>query len=258
MKILFLSRYQNKTARGAENFVSELANRLSNKHQVEIWSGQKADSFKKMLDGRFDLVIPVNGRFQAIKASLGRLPGGYKVLITGHSGKGWDDILNILAKPDIFVALTDYLADWAKKWAWGTRVVKIPDGVDLNKFKPEGEKIVFRLPKPIILSVGALVSYKYHDRVIRAVSKMRGASVLIVGKGPEKENLEKLGRDLLGNRFKLVSFEYEDMPKVYRSCHLFTLPSWDREAFGMVYLEAMASGLGVVAPDDLPRHEIIG
>ncbi|MBI2599831.1 glycosyltransferase, partial [Candidatus Daviesbacteria bacterium] len=53
-------------------------------------------------------------------------------------------------------------------------------------------------------------------------------------------------------------FRFEDMPKVYRSCDLFSLPSWDREAFGLVYLEAMASGLGVVAPDDTARREIVG
>ena len=62
----------------------------------------------------------------------------------------------------------------------------------------------------------------------------------------------------MGKRFKITAFNYKDMPKVYRSCDLFTLPSWGREAFGIVYLEAMASGLGVVAPDDPSRREIVG
>jgi glycosyltransferase involved in cell wall biosynthesis len=34
--------------------------------------------------------------------------------------------------------------------------------------------------------------------------------------------------------------------------------SWDREAFGIVYLEALASNLAVVAPNDLARQEIVG
>lgn len=259
MKIAFLSRYQNTTARGAENFVRELSLRLSKNHQVEILAGKDADSISRILKGNFDIVIPINGRLQSLKASLARIIGGGKVLITGHSGKGWDDIWNIaIAKPDVFIALTDAMARWAKKWAWGSKVSKIPNGVDLNKFSPKGEKLTINLPKPIILSVGVLVWYKHHDRVIRAIREMGYGSALIVGDGPEKEKLKVLGKQVLGERFRVADFNYEDMPKVYRATDLFSLPSWDREAFGIVYLEALASGLGVVAPDDVSRREIIG
>lgn len=258
MRIAFLSRYQNTINRGAENFVSEISRRLSERHEVNILSGRDADEIFQIINSKYDVVIPINGRFQSLKASLGRLLGGYKLLITGHSGIGRDDIWNILVKPDIFVALTDYQAVWAKRWAWGSKVIKIPNGIDLNKFTSNGPKIDIDLPKPIILSVGALVWYKHHERVIRAIREMGEGSVLIVGKGIEKDKLERLGQELLGKRFKITSFDYKDMPNVYRSCDLFTLPSWSREAFGIVYLEAMASGLGVVAPDDSPRREIVG
>lgn len=259
LKIVFLNRYQEKIERGAESFIKELTVRLSKKYTVDIFSGKKADALEEIIKGEYDVVIPVNGRLQSLKVSLGRLRGHYKIMITGHSGKGWDDIWNIVVgKPDIFVALTDYMAHWAKKWAWGSKVIKIPNGIDSNKFSPTGQKIFIDLPKPIILSVGALVWYKYHDKVIKAVSKLKQGSVLIVGEGEDREQLEKLGKNFLGNRFKILKFNYEDMPKVYRSVDLFTLPSWSREAFGLVYLEALASGLGVVAPDDLSRREIIG
>ncbi len=258
MKIVFLSRYQNVNKRGAESFVLEIQRRLSKNHTVDVFSDKKADSIKDILEGKYDVVVPINGRLQSLKVSLVRLAGGYKVLITGHSGRGWDDILNILVKPDIFVALTDDLTKWAKKYAWGSRVVKIPNGIDLDKFSSNGEKIKIDLPRPIILSVGALVWYKYHDRVIEAVSGLKDGSLLIAGEGEDKKKLEEKGQKLLGGRFKIMSFPYDQMPKVYRSVDLFTLPSWDREAFGIVYLEAMASGLGVVAPNDLSRREIIG
>ncbi len=259
MKIAFLSRYQNRFKRGAESFVKELSARLSQKHEVDVLTGKDADSLSKVLKGNYDIVVPINGRIQSIKFSLARILGKHKLLISGHSGKGWDDILNIaLAKPDVFVALTDSMAQWARGWAWGSKIVKIQNGVDIDKFTPVGEKLNLDLPKPIILCVGALVWYKYHEKVIIAVSRLGNASVLIVGEGEEKDKIEKLGRELLGNRFKVASFKYNDMPTVYRSCDLFTLPSWEREAFGMVYLEALASGLGVIAPDDLSRREIIG
>ncbi|MDD5415786.1 MAG: glycosyltransferase [Candidatus Daviesbacteria bacterium] len=259
MKIVFLSRLQNKVSRGAENFVLELSKRLSKNYQVDILSGNDADNILKVIKGGYDIAIPINGRLQSLKTSLGRITGKYKLLITGHSGIGRDDIWNIaVARPDVFVALTDFMAKWAKQWAWASRVVKIPNGIDLDKFSPEGEKIKLDLKKPIILSVGALVWYKHHEKVIDAVSRLRKGSVLIVGEGELKEDLKKLGKEKLGDRFMISNFSYEDMPKVYRSSDLFTLPSWDREAFGIVYLEAMASGLGVVAPNDVSRREILG
>ncbi|OGE19725.1 hypothetical protein A3J19_05455 [Candidatus Daviesbacteria bacterium RIFCSPLOWO2_02_FULL_41_8] len=259
MKIAFLSRYQNSVNRGAETFVFELSKRLSRKFKIDIFSGKEANCVNKIIKGNYDIVIPMNGRMQSLKASVGRLTGGYRVLITGQSGIGRDDIWNIaIAKPDIFVALTDHSYRWAKKWAWGSKIVKIPNGVDVEKFKAGGEKMEIGLQKPIVLSVGALVGYKHHEKLISAMSKVNKGSLLIVGLGKNKDELEKMGRKLLGDRFKIMHFDYEDMPEVYGSCDLFSLPSWDREAFGIVYLEALSSGLGVVAPDDETRREIVG
>jgi len=48
------------------------------------------------------------------------------------------------------------------------------------------------------------------------------------------------------------------MPTVYRSVNVFTLASDYCEAFGIAYLEALASGLPIVAPDDQLRQEILG
>lgn len=259
MKIVFLSRYQNTTERGAENFVKELSSRLSKNYQVDIFFGKDADSLRKVFNGNYDLVIPINGRLQSLKFSIGRLFKKYKLLISGHSGQGRDDIWNItIVRPDVFIALTDSMLSWAKSWAFGVKIIKISDGVDIEKFKPNGPKIKLDLGSPVILSVGALSWYKHHERVINAVSKLNEGSLLIVGEGQEKNNLEKLGNDKLGKNFKITSYPFSEMPQVYRAVDLFTLPSWDREAFGMVYLEALASGLPVVAPDDLSRREILG
>lgn len=259
MRIVFLNRYQNNIERGAETFVKELAFRLSSKNTVDILSGKDADSVQKVLAGKYDIVIAVNGRWQSLKFSIARLIGRYKLLITGHSGIGRDDIWNItVARPDVFIALTSHMAGWARNWTWGTKVVKIPNGIDLEKFQLGGEKIDLKLEKPIILSVGALTWYKHQEKIISAMAKISRGSLLLVGKGEKKQELEAMGKELLGNRFRIDSFCYQDMPKVYRSCDLFSLPSWDREAFGIAYLEALASGLGVVAPNDASRREIIG
>lgn len=259
MKIVFLSRHQNQVQRGAEVFVSELSSRLAKGHQVQVLAGDEADSWSKIVYSGADVVIPINGGMQSFKASLGRMAGGYKILISGHSGIGRDDLWNLaVCHPNIFVALTERMEHWARKWGMGVRVRKIPNGVDLNKFNPKGSKFGHGLPGKIVLSVGALVWYKYHQRSIEAVAKMGNASLLIVGTGELKDQLRKLGTEKLGSRFKLIEAKYSLMPQIYRAADLFTLPSWDREAFGIAYLEALASNLPVVAPNDLSRREIIG
>lgn len=259
MRIGFLSRYQNIVNRGVETFVLELSSRLKKRHQVEVLAGKDSDNLGKVIKRNFDVVIPLNGRFQSLKVSLGRMIGKYKMLTSGHAGVGRDEIWNIvIARPDVYVALTDCMANWAKKWAFGIEVIKIPNGVDPDKFKPDGPRMDLGLERPIILSVGALVWYKYHEKAIEAVSKLEKGSLLIVGSGELEQKLQKLGELKLPNRFKIMQLPHADMPKLYRSVDLFTLPSWDREAFGIVYLEALSTNIPVVAPDGASRREIIG
>lgn len=259
MKIVFLSRYQNTIQRGAETFVRELSKELGKEHEISIFSGDKSESLYSIINGNYQIVVSINGGWQSLKASLGRIKGHYKLVISGQAGIGRGDIFNIATcKPDLYVALTESMYKWAKKWAWGSKVIKISNGVDLKKFNPNGSKVDLGVKKPVVLSIGALVWYKHHEKTIKAVSLLDDVSLVIVGDGPEKEKLEDLGKKLLGDRFKIMKSDYENLPAIYRSSDIFVLPSWDREAFGIVYLEAMASGLGVVAPNDSSRREIIG
>lgn len=260
LKVVFLSRYVGQVNRGVESYVLELSQRLAKNHWVEVLSGQNADSFKKIITGNYDVVIPTNGRIQSLKASLGRVFGGYKTIISGQAGIGKDDIWNILITlPDVYVALTDFELQWAKKWAIVTKLVKIPNGADLKKFSPTGPMVKIDLPPPVVLSVGALEWYKHHDLTIDAMSSVPTGSLLIIGSGREYQRLLQMGNEKLGrDRFKIISVNFNEIPNYYRAAQLFTLPSWDREAFGIVYVEAMACGLPVVAPNDPPRKEIIG
>lgn len=259
LKIAFLCRDYERVNRGVETYVSELSQRLKKNHSVEIFSGKDAYSFSRMVKGNFDLIIPTNGRTQALKAGLGRLIGGYKTIISGQSGIGRDDIWNIaVTMPDVYVAITEFEKRWAQKFTTKTKIVKINNGVDLEKFISKGEKIDFGLPKPIILSVGALYWYKHHERSIKALKLLENGSLVIVGEGPQKNELVQLAETLdLSDRVKFIQVPFEKIPAYYRSADLFVLPSWNRESFGIVYLEAMASGLPVIAPDDLSRREII-
>ncbi len=259
LKILFLSKYFETVDRGAETYVKELSKRLQKNHFVTIFSGSDSENLAKITNGKFDIVIPTNGRWQALKTGLGRLKGGYRMIISGQAGVGRDDYWNILiCRPDVYVAITDAEKDWAKQWAFGVRIEKISNGVDLEKFSPRGKQVNLELKGPVILSVAALEWYKHHELTIQAVSRLDKGSLVIIGGGSKQEKLAAMGQKLLGDRFKIMQVSFEEIPNYYRSVDLFCLPSWNRESFGIVYLEAMASGLPVVAPNDLSRREIVG
>jgi glycosyltransferase involved in cell wall biosynthesis len=183
---------------------------------------------------------------------------GVKIIVSGQSGNGYDEFWNLFWRPDAFVALTDKAKKWAKRVGFGLRVEKIPNGVDLDKFNFNIKPKNIGLTGPIILCASALVPSKRIDLTIQAVAKLPGVSLLVVGDGGEKENLEKLGNNLLGDRFMLLKAKYEEMPSIYRSADIFTMVSYSSEAFGIVYVEAMACNLPVIATDDEMRHEIIG
>jgi glycosyltransferase involved in cell wall biosynthesis len=180
------------------------------------------------------------------------------MVISGQSGMGWDDRNNLWSFPNAFIALSSTAKIWAKKVNPFVEIEYLPNGVDLQKFTPKGRKYKTKLNSPIILCVGALAPEKRIDLVIKAVSKLKDTSLLIVGDGDGKEKLKALGKKLLGNRFELIKVSYDEMPKIYRTANVFTLVPAHSEAFGIVYVEAMASGLPIVAIDDKQRREIIG
>ncbi len=211
----------------------------------------------KILKEKFDIVVPVNGGWlPAVMRIVTWLYGG-KMVISGQSGIGWDDRVNLYSLPNYFIPISSLALEWSKKVNPLVKSVYIPNGVDTNKFKPEGEKISIDLKKPVILCVGALTEAKRIDLVIKAVSKISGASLLIVGRGEEEKSLQSLGERLLKGRFEIMSFPYEKMPEVYRAGDIFTLVSQPYHSFENVLVEAMATNLPVVANNDPIRKEII-
>lgn len=134
------------------------------------------------------------------------------------------------------------------------KICVIPGGVDTNKFKP-GDKYQIRsrlnLPKGIIiLYVGNLIKLKRVDNLIKICSTLNQHCrfhLLIIGNGPEEENLKNLVKHL---ELKNVSFKgwikYDYLEQYMAASDILCLTSIS-EGLPQCAQEAMACGLPVVA-----------
>jgi glycosyltransferase involved in cell wall biosynthesis len=131
----------------------------------------------------------------------------------------------------------------------------VPSGVNLARFSPTGPGESRRPDRLRVLAVGRLVARKGFDDLIRAVSAIGEAELVIVGgpaeglhNDPEARRLAELSDRLrVADRVHLVgAVPASDMPSWYRSADVVACTPW-YEPFGLTPLEAMACGAPVVA-----------
>lgn len=142
------------------------------------------------------------------------------------------------------------------------RVVELPFGVDLERFHPGFSPDVrakHNIPNtsPVIIFVGGLDSAHYFKGIsvlLDALEKIADAQwhALIVGDGDMRESYEMMARvTAVASRIHFAGkVLWKDLPGYYRAANIHVLPSTDKsEAFGIVNLEAAASGLPSVVSD---------
>jgi len=137
------------------------------------------------------------------------------------------------------------------------KISVIPNGVDEKRFQPapvEEAKLKLNLPTAsnILVSVGALIPSKGHDLVIRAfanvISKHPRIRLYILGKGEQKEVLEKLIADLhLENSVFLMGKRPNDELRFWYSAAFASCLASSREGWPNVVTESLACGTPVVA-----------
>jgi rhamnosyl/mannosyltransferase len=105
---------------------------------------------------------------------------------------------------------------------------------------------------PLILFVGRLVYYKGLQYLVEAMSALPTAKLVIIGAGPLQGSLKRQIR-LAGCAERITILPHMDADELhayYEACDVFVLPSIEKtEAYGLVQIEAMASGKPVVSTE---------
>jgi len=164
-----------------------------------------------------------------------------------------------------------YLGDYTRRQisravspAAAARMVQLTPGVDVEAFHPGVDGTPVREQyglgdRPVVVCVSRLVQRKGQDMLVRCLpliqQRVPDAALLIVGDGPMRDELAKLARSL-GVSSDLVfagAHPWADLPPFFAAGDVFCMPSRTRKAgfevegLGIVYLEASATGLPVVA-----------
>jgi phosphatidylinositol alpha-mannosyltransferase len=166
-----------------------------------------------------------------------------------------------LKRFDQIVSVSPAAAKYASS-AFGLKTEVLPNVIDVKRFAGSNKKINFKSTRKILF-FGRLVKRKGAKEMIDAFSVLhkydRSVKLEVAGDGPEKESLQARVRNLkLDDAVKFLGFiEEEDKAKLMRSADIVCFPSLYGESFGIVLLEAMAAGAGVVIGGDNPGYRTV-
>jgi len=161
-------------------------------------------------------------------------------------------VAKALRDADVRFANSDFTGNRVRRLT-GRDVVVVGAGVDIDTFTPppNGDNTV-----PVVGCVSRFVPRKGQQRLIEAASNLtQSVEVLLVGTGRTGGSLRRLA-DKLGVRTRFaVAVPWSELPGLYRQMDVFCMPCKSRwgglevEGLGLVFLEAAATGLPVLAGD---------
>jgi glycosyltransferase involved in cell wall biosynthesis len=193
-------------------------------------------------------------------ASLGARFSGrrHAVVRTRHLAIGLRKSLTYTFLPNMIVAVSEYVRRlFLEKGIEPDKVVTIASGIDMARFDPsrcDGRMVRRELnigpSEPVVVMVAILRHDKGHYYFVHAAAEVLknipAAKFLIVGDGPQKDNIRRYIRELGLGRSVLMTGLRKDIPDVLAASSLYVIPSL-REGMGQSTMEAMAMGLPVIA-----------
>jgi glycosyltransferase involved in cell wall biosynthesis len=221
---------------------------------------------KENIELIYTLPHPNTVMFSSLAKSLGRV----KTVVVSFHGSGGPTggrLLRRYQKPflrnaDRYIAVAHshkrYLME--VEGLDGDRMVVIHNGVDIARYHPGHSNDALKSElginsgERVVTTVASLNAYKGIDVLLKAakgiIEEIKDVRFLIAGAGPEKDNLLRLATHLgVADKVTFAGVR-RDIDDILRLSDLFVLPSRPGpETFPNVVLEAMASGLPVVATD---------
>lgn len=210
----------------------------------------------------------------ALLAPLARDAGASRVIASTHGHEvGWSmlplartALRRIGNDTDVVTFISNYTRDrFASAFGPHAALERLSPGVDTDRFEPDSvARAELRAryglgERPVVLCLSRLVPRKGQDVLIRALPAIRervdGAVLVIVGGGPYRSTLHQLAHEL-GVADDVVFTDgvpSDELPAHHAMADVFAMPcrtrgaGLDVEGLGIVYLEASACGVPVVA-----------
>ncbi|MGV0607551.1 glycosyltransferase family 4 protein [Mycolicibacterium sp. XJ1904] len=210
----------------------------------------------------------------ALMAPLARDAGARRVIASTHGHEvGWSMLplaRNALRRIGSATDAVTYVSQYTRRRfasAFGPRAAleHLPPGVDTDRFTPDEVaraelRARYRLGnRPVVVCLSRLVPRKGQDMLIRAMPAIRqrvpDAALVIVGGGPYRSTLHKLahGFGVADDVVFTDAVPGDELPAHHAMADVFAMPcrtrgaGLDVEGLGIVYLEASATGVPVVA-----------
>ena len=186
-------------------------------------------------------------------------------------------INKVLSSADVIIATTEAYANESPFLkGYKDKIVIIPNGINIEEVTTvhtqEESRNMLGLPvdAPIILFFGSLVRYKGPDVLLKAFKTVKKefpmVKLIFAGRGEMFDELsnQALKLDLVNDVIFTGFVEEDKKPLYFKAADIFCLPSTTMaESFGIVNLEAMASGIPIVASNlggipDIVKHGVNG
>jgi glycosyltransferase involved in cell wall biosynthesis len=197
--------------------------------------------------GRADPVWWVGGRF----LRLPRPWGGY-----GRRRGYYSRLRYISARADAVWAASTLTCETVAE-RFGVEAARLPYCYDSTRFRPRPADAP-RSEPPVLLTVSRLRRHKNQAAVIEAAASLdRPVRVRLIGRGEEAGALAALARRLRVNCSVETSADDATVDRAYHEASVAVCPS-RFEGFGLTPIEAVASGVPVVASDIPPHREYVG